>query len=76
MARAVWLQAAFWYKQGRLREARSEVLHAADAFEKIMATMGLEECRVLLCHIEEAMEKPSTSAKLHFAFLRLYSTLS
>jgi len=63
MARATDLQARFWYQRNMLREAKAEALRAADAFEKVGATTDLELCRGLLCHIEEAMEKPNTSSQ-------------
>ena len=49
---ATKLQADLWYKQGRLGEARSEVLCAADAYEKLGAANDLEKCRKLLQKIE------------------------
>ena len=63
MGRAMWLQASFWYGQQRLIEVRSEALRAADAFEEVGATKNLEMCRGLLRSIEEAMEKPTASAR-------------
>jgi len=42
------LQARVWYNQHRLEEARSEVLRAADVFEKLGAAKDLEGCRKLL----------------------------
>ena len=62
MARAMLLQAGFWYEQRRLGETRSEALRAADALEKVGATRNLEMCRGLLRDIEEAMKEPTTSA--------------
>jgi len=62
-ARTMRLQADFWYRQDRLREARSEALRAADALEKVGATRNLETCRGLLRDIEEAMEKSTTPAQ-------------
>ena len=50
---AVEMQAVVWYKQHRLEEARSEVLHAADIFEKLGVVKDLEECRKFLQQIEE-----------------------
>ena len=71
MARAMDLQAWFWYRQRRLREARSETLSAADAFEKVGAVRDLELCRNLLRdidehieeNIEEIVEKPTNPAQ-------------
>ena len=57
MAHVMYLQADHWYKQCRLREARSEALHAANAFEKVGAMRYLEICRGLLHDIEEMMEQ-------------------
>ena len=54
--RAMYLQARFWYRDSRFAEAKSEVLRAADVFEKLGATSGLEKCRKLLHDIQEKME--------------------
>jgi len=48
MARAVILQALFWYQQRRLEEARSGALRAADVFERFGATDDLEVCKALV----------------------------
>jgi len=53
LARAMRLQARFWYGQGKFEEAESEVLRAADVFERLGAAKDLEECRALLRDIEE-----------------------
>ena len=54
LGRAMRQQANFWYKQGRLAEAKSEALGAVKAYEKIGATKDIEDCRTLLRKIEEA----------------------
>ena len=46
------LQATVWYKQGRLEEARTEALCAADNYDKLGATDKMEDCRELLRKIE------------------------
>ena len=66
MGRATHLQAWFWYKQHRFREARLEALCAVDAYEKVGATDGLEVCRGLLRDIEKEMEGSITSGGLDF----------
>ena len=52
LASAMKQQAGFWYKEGRLEEAKSEVLHATSEFEKLGVVRGIEECRKLLKMIE------------------------
>ena len=42
---AMLLQAAVWYKQDKLEEAKSEVLRATELFEKLGAAGDLEACR-------------------------------
>ena len=42
------LQGVVWYRQGKLKEARSEILRAAEVFEKLGAATHLERCRELL----------------------------
>jgi tetratricopeptide (TPR) repeat protein len=54
-------QAWVWYKQHRLEEAKSEVLCAADLYEKAGATRDLEECRKLLRRIEKELNSPVAS---------------
>jgi len=66
VGRAMELQAGFWYKQGRLREAKSEVLCAIDGYEKVGATRSLERCRNLIRDIERGMEQPTTSHESDF----------
>jgi len=60
------LQAEFWYRQSRFREAKSEALCAVSTYEKIGATKGAEECRAILQNIEEAMNELTASQKQHF----------
>ena len=52
---ATELQAEFWYKQHRHKEAKSEALRAIDIYEKIGAVKALEGSRSLLQCIEEKM---------------------
>ena len=49
---AMELQATVWYKQGRLEEARTEALRAAEVYDKLGATNKMEDCRELLRKIE------------------------
>jgi len=58
LGRATELQAKVWYRQHRLKEARSEALAATDIFEKLGAVDDLESCRGLLRSIEEEMNDP------------------
>ena len=55
LASAMKLQADLWYKQGRIEEARSEALRAANAYERLGAAKRLEKCRGLLQRIEREM---------------------
>jgi len=55
LGRAMELQAEFWYQQRRLDEAKAEVLHAADVYEKVGAAKDVEDCRKLLRDIEAIM---------------------
>ena len=47
-------QARILFMQGRLEEARSEALCAADLYGKVGAVEGSEECRRLSQQIEES----------------------
>jgi len=66
MGRAMELQAGFWHKQRRFSEAKSEVLCAIDAYEKVGATKDLEDCKNLIRRIEEEREEPTTSRESDF----------
>jgi len=57
------LQAQILYQQHRFNDAISEALRASEIFEKLGAARDLEECRVLLQDIEQAMENPFTSGE-------------
>jgi len=52
---AMRLQAGVWYRQHRLEEAKSEVLRAADIFDKLGAVEDLERCRKLLREVENSL---------------------
>ena len=54
LGRAAELLARIWYRQGKLEEARSEVLHAKEIYEKLGIAAGLQKCRNILQEIEEA----------------------
>lgn len=49
------VQATLWHKQGRLGEARSAALRAADVHKKLGVAQGLERCRDILRGIEGEM---------------------
>ena len=55
---AMALQSELWYEQGKLEEARSEVLRAIDIFEKLGAAEGLGLCRDFFRRIERRTTKP------------------
>ena len=61
VGRAVEFQAAIWYAQCRLVEARSEALSVIGVYEKVEATTDLERCRGLLRDIEQKIEELTTS---------------
>ena len=63
LGHAMRLQAKFWYKEGRIEEARSEVLRAVDVYEGIGATKGVEECKTLLRDIERKTGTLVTSGR-------------
>ena len=56
LGRAMELQARFWYEECRFEEAKSEALGAADVYEGIGATKGVEDCKSILRDIEEKMK--------------------
>ena len=69
LGQAMKTQARIWYKQGRLEEAKSEVLHAADVYGKLGAVGEVEGCREFLRLIERGMTKPVTSGELEIVLL-------
>ena len=54
LGRAMELQARVWYRQRRVKEARSAILCAAEVFERLGAALNLERCREFLRHVQEA----------------------
>ena len=58
LARVMLLQAGVWCEQRRFEEARSEVLRAADCFEKFGAGGDLELCRGFLRDIQKELDTP------------------
>jgi len=61
---AMGLQATFWYNQRRLEEAKSGILRAIEAFEKLGAARDVEDCRKLLQRIDEEMNSLVVSDEL------------
>ena len=45
-------QANFWYYEGRIEEAKSEVLCAMSGYERLGAVKDVEDCMELLQKIE------------------------
>jgi len=52
LGRAMEQQATFLYQQRRFEEARSEVLRAAEVYEKVGAANDMERCRELLRKVD------------------------
>ena len=63
LGHAMKLQAELWRGQGRLEEARSEALRAAEVYEKLGATKDLKKCSGLLRQIEEETNEPVISSE-------------
>ena len=58
---ATYMQARIWYQQRRFEDAKPEVSHALEIFEKLGAVNDAENCRDILRKVEQAMATPSTS---------------
>ena len=56
MGRAMELQAAVWLFQCRFEDAKSEISRALDIYEKLGAARAVDNCRIGLQVIEQAME--------------------
>jgi hypothetical protein len=48
-------QAIIWCRKRKLEDAKSEASNALEIYEKLGATKDVEDCRILLQEIEEAM---------------------
>ena len=67
LAYAMETQAQVWYKQHKLEEARSEVLRAVDAYEKVGGTTRyVARCRTLLQDIQEEQDSVVASGQSDF----------
>ena len=63
LAYATQIQAWVWFEQRKLEEARSEVLRAADIFEKLGSTADAERCRELFQKIQEELDAAVASSQ-------------
>jgi tetratricopeptide (TPR) repeat protein len=57
---AIYLQASVWYRQRKLKDAKTEVLHALEIFEQLGAANDVGNSKGLLRIVERAMETLST----------------
>ena len=64
LGRAIELQARIWRREGRLEDAKAEILRAVDGFERLGAAEELEWCRDILRDIEGKMKELATSGEL------------
>ena len=55
---AMEMQAKLWYEQHQFKEAKSDVLRAVDAYEKVGAATDVERCRELLQKIQKELNSP------------------
>jgi hypothetical protein len=60
---AMMVRAQLLYKQHRLEEARSEILRAADVYEKLGASQGKKACKWLLQEIQKKLNNPVASGE-------------
>ena len=57
LGKAMMLQAKVWWGQYKFEEARSELLRAAEIFEKLGVSWGVEVCGVLLEDIQKIQDR-------------------
>jgi tetratricopeptide (TPR) repeat protein len=62
LARVIHLQARVMYEQGRLEDAKSEVLRALEIYEKLGAPDAAVACGELLQEVEQAIRGRTTSS--------------
>ena len=51
LAYVIKMQSSIFFRQRQLEEAKSELLRAIDAFEKLVATVEVEKCRWILTNL-------------------------
>jgi len=66
LGRAMEEQAAIWYEQRSLEEAKSEALRAVDIYSKHGAAKNVEDCRNLLRNIEKRLSTAVSSSRSVF----------
>ena len=64
LGRAMILQASIWMRQHEFEEARSEILRAAEIFEKLGSSWWVGNCGVLLGSIQEKQDRLIASGQL------------
>jgi tetratricopeptide (TPR) repeat protein len=64
LGRMMELQAEIWRKQGKLEEAKSEILGAISVFLKLGAVKDLEACKKFLQQTEKEMRKSISNGEL------------
>jgi tetratricopeptide (TPR) repeat protein len=64
LGRAMVLLAILWQRQHRFEEARSEILRAADIYEKLGSSWGKEVCGEFLQKIQKELNNPGASGGL------------
>jgi tetratricopeptide (TPR) repeat protein len=74
LGRAMDLQAEVWYSQHKLKDAKSEALHALENLEKCGAAPDAECCRAHLRKVEKAMKSRSTGSQGEFLETILHPT--
>ena len=64
LSQAMEVQAEVWFEERRFEDAKSAILGAADAFERIGAVKDVERSRANLLYIEREMENAVISGEL------------
>ena len=64
LGKGMMLQAKVWWGQYKLEEARSELLRAAEIFQKLGVSWGVEVCGVLLEDIQKRQDRLVASGQL------------
>ena len=63
LGRVMEMQGRFWYQQLRFEDAKSELFHAIEIYEKLGAAVNVRNSKDLLWQVERAIEEKSSRSR-------------